>query len=252
MARKTDTMRAGFTLIEILAVVVIMAILAGGVFMMMGAGDTKAKIAETNAQIQALSSLLEEYKNEYGDYPTVTNADNQGYASLNFNFKVEDGDSCKECGNTPGEDGVSFGLVSKFLPAATTIYQKCANTNMESHYKRCYSDPSGQDSDAWERELGSQGADWLEVMAREAGDSSLDQLNRKWRRLEQDGTVYSGVSQCTYCRTQNYSAGAKNDAWGHGLKYNTATHAIVSAGPDGQFGTDDDISGAGTGTEDED
>ena len=252
MARKTDTTRAGFTLIEILAVVVIMAILAGGVFMMMGAGDTKAKIAETNAQIQALSSLLEEYKNEYGDYPTVTNADSQGYASLNFNFKVEDGDSCKECGNNPGSDGVSFGLVAKFLPAATTIYQKCANTNMESHYKRCYSDPSGQDSDAWERELGSSGADWQEIMGREAGDSNLDQINRSWRRLEKEGLLYSGVSACPYCNTRTYSAGASNDAWDRGLKYNTATKAIVSAGPDGKFGTDDDISGSGTGTEDED
>ena len=73
MARNSDSKRAGFTLIEILAVVVIMALLAGGVFMLMGVGDTRSKIAETNAQIQALSSLLEEYKNEYGDYPTVTN-----------------------------------------------------------------------------------------------------------------------------------------------------------------------------------
>lgn len=252
MARKSSNGRAGFTLIEIMAVVVIMAILAGGVFMMMGAGDAKAKIAETNAQIQALSSLLEDYKNEYGEYPLVTNADDKGYASLNFTFKVEDGDACKECGNKPGSDGVAFGLVSKFFPVATTIYQKCANTNMESHYEQCYRNPSGQDSEAWERELGSQGADWQDVMGREAGDSSLDQLNRKWRRLEQDGTVIAGVSQCTFCRTQNYSAGAKNDAWGHALKYNTATHAIVSAGPDGSFGTDDDISGVGTGTEDED
>ncbi|HIV08488.1 MAG TPA: prepilin-type N-terminal cleavage/methylation domain-containing protein [Candidatus Spyradenecus faecavium] len=252
MARTRLCGKGGFTLIEILAVVVIMAILAGGVFMMMGAGDSKSKIAETNAQIQALSSLLEEYKNQYGEYPLVTNVDDQGYAALNFTFKVEDGGSCNECGNQPSSDKIAFGLASRFIPTATTIYQKCANTNMESHYKRCYSDPSGQDSEAWERELGASGADWQDIMGREAGDSNLDQINRSWRRLEKEGLLYSGVSACPYCNTRTYSAGASNDAWDRGLKYNTATKAIVSAGPDGKFGTDDDISGSGTGTEDED
>ena len=168
MARTRLCGKGGFTLIEILAVVVIMAILAGGVFMMMGAGDSKSKIAETNAQIQALSSLLEEYKNQYGEYPLVTNVDDQGYAALNFTFKVEDGGSCNECGNQPSSDKIAFGLASRFIPTATTIYQKTAGTNMESHYERCYANPTSQDSEAWERE------DYLTPLA-----SYLEELERE-------------------------------------------------------------------------
>ena len=244
--------KRGFTLVEVLAVVVIMAILAAGVFMMMGAGDTKSKIAETNAQIQALTSLLEDYRNLHGDYPYVTSVDKDGYANLNFTFKVQDGDSCTECGNAPGSDQAAFGLAARFVPPATTIYNMTANTNMASHYESCYSNPGSQSSEVWERELGSKGDTLQNVMMNEASDSNLDRINRAWRRLENQKLVYSGVSHCTFCQAEVYSAGVNKDAWDQALKYNTGTKAIVSAGPDGKFGTDDDISGAGTGTEDED
>lgn len=246
--------RRGFTLIEVLAVVVIMAILAGGVFMMLGAGNDQANIAKTTAQIHAIASLLEDYRNCYGAYPRVTNPDDDGYAPLNFTFKIEDGGTCEECGNSRGRDGVAFGLVSHFIPRASKMYEKAADTNMASHYEDCFSDPSGQDDNpAWERELGNRSSDWSEAQSLEAADSNLNRINRVWRRLAADGMVYETETFCNYCGTRTYAAGAQRDAWDKELKYNVATGAIVSAGPDGVFGTGDDITGAGTGTdEDED
>ena len=145
MERQQASRRKGFTLIEVLAVIVIMAILAGGVFMMLGAGNDQANIAKTTAQIHAIASLLEDYRNCYGTYPRVTNADADGYAPLNFTFKIEDGGTCEECGNQRGKDGVAFGLCSHFIPRASKMYDKAADTNMAGHYEDCFSDPAGQD-----------------------------------------------------------------------------------------------------------
>lgn len=61
----------GFTLIEMLVVVLIIVLLAGMVFRMVGAIGKSNDIAETRATIEKVSHALEEFKGIYGTYPQV-------------------------------------------------------------------------------------------------------------------------------------------------------------------------------------
>ena len=61
----------GFTLIEMLVVVVVIAILSGLVFQMIGAGGTSSDKAKARRQLEALANAVEEYRAEYGRYPPV-------------------------------------------------------------------------------------------------------------------------------------------------------------------------------------
>lgn len=61
----------GFTLLEMLVVVLIIVLLAGLVFRMVGAIGKSNDIAETRAKIEKVSHALEEFKAIYGKYPPV-------------------------------------------------------------------------------------------------------------------------------------------------------------------------------------
>jgi general secretion pathway protein G len=72
---------AGFTLLELLVVMVIIGLLAGYVgpkyFEQIGKSETKT----ANAQINALGQALDQYRLDVGQYPTTE----QGLAALNKN-----------------------------------------------------------------------------------------------------------------------------------------------------------------------
>ena len=61
--------RSGFTLIEIILVVVIIGILAGIAIPKLGGKSEKAMIAQAQANITALSMAVQEYEIMNGDYP---------------------------------------------------------------------------------------------------------------------------------------------------------------------------------------
>lgn len=250
----TSRRTAGFTMIELLVVIVIIGILATALFRLMGSANTKAAVAKTTAQVHAIASLVEEYNALYGNYPLVTNANADGYCPLNFNFKAHDGGGCSQCKNKTSEDYIQFGLCSHFIPRATTIYNYTHGDNMEDHYDARFRDPSSDD--VWEKELGGKNVGNSMDRARgyEAADPSMQQIYRSWRRLARDKMVSEGVTTCEFCGTTHYTAGAGGDAWGRGLMYRNDGGAgeIVSAGPDGKFGTGDDIVSAGAAADDDD
>jgi general secretion pathway protein G len=62
--------KAGFTLIEIILVVVIIGILAGIGIPKLGGKSDKAKIAQAQGNINMLSTAIIEYEIINGDYPT--------------------------------------------------------------------------------------------------------------------------------------------------------------------------------------
>lgn len=252
----------GFTLVELLVVIVIIGILAGGIFMMTRSANTKSAEAKTISQVHAIATLLNEYKAIYGDYPLVTDSDDEGYSSLNFTF-VMNSASCDVCGServqySQGQDckadGVAFGLCSHFIPRATTIYSHTRGTNMEDYYERQFKRPS--DDSVWEKELrGTREGNTLDATrAYEAVDINLQQINRSWRRLKNQGLVFETVFGCEQCDVARYSAGAEADGWGQALRYRNEGGAgeIVSAGPDGKFGTADDIVSGGAAVEEDD
>ncbi len=67
--KKKINKRSGFTMIEILLVVVIIGILAGIAIPRMGGKTEKAKIAQAKANITALGMAVQEYEMINGNYP---------------------------------------------------------------------------------------------------------------------------------------------------------------------------------------
>ena len=279
-----STKRGGFTLIELLAVVVIIGILAGGVFLLMRTSNTKANIAKTTAQVHAIASLLEEYKAIYGEYPVVTtqytyNDKSIGYAALDYHFIVREGKgvhvSYTASGSAPLSSGMTFkikdgtstrtvtpkytrgvgdemtfGLCSHFMPRAGTILNKAGN-DLKPYYNRQFQEPkSGSPYELEMRGLGTGASNALELTAaKEEADPHLQQIYRSWRRLVKDGFVYATVFVDVNSETMWFTGGAEQDAWGHSMVYKNegGSGEIVSAGPDGIFGTADDITSGGAG-----
>lgn len=67
------TLRKGFTLVELLIVITVIAILAALVLSTAGYVQEKGARARAEAEIQAISAALESYKADNGDYVTQAN-----------------------------------------------------------------------------------------------------------------------------------------------------------------------------------
>ena len=66
--------RSGFTLIEIILVVVIIGILAGIAIPRMGGKTEKAKIAAGRSNVQSIGMAIQEYEIMNGEYPASLDA----------------------------------------------------------------------------------------------------------------------------------------------------------------------------------
>ena len=82
MATRSVFARRGFTLIEVLVVIVVIAILAGLVLSTAGYIQKKSARSRAEAEVAALSAALESYKVEYGAYPTSGAAGPDGSRTL--------------------------------------------------------------------------------------------------------------------------------------------------------------------------
>jgi general secretion pathway protein G len=69
---------SGFTLIEIMVVIIILGILVGLIVPRFMEKPEKARIVKAKMQIESISSALKEYKLDNGDYPTTE----QGLSAL--------------------------------------------------------------------------------------------------------------------------------------------------------------------------
>ena len=78
MKKKSQTnhlsKRSGFTLIEIILVVVIIGILAGIAIPRMGGKTEKAKIAAARSNVQSIGMGIQEYEIMNGEYPSSLDA----------------------------------------------------------------------------------------------------------------------------------------------------------------------------------
>ena len=76
--------RHGFTLVELLAVMLIITVLAGLVLGIAGLANRKMAEAETRTEMEQIKSLLEEYRLEYGQYPLRGNSDTKAAMTSNW------------------------------------------------------------------------------------------------------------------------------------------------------------------------
>lgn len=124
--------RRGFTLLEMLVVVVIIAMLAALMFRMVGVIGRNNDEAETRATIERVAHALDEFKAIYGKYPPVQLY--EGTQPIGFEYPgpktwgetPEDGETKANRIVKEGKGGIShwnkdctiftFGLVSFFLP----------------------------------------------------------------------------------------------------------------------------------------
>jgi general secretion pathway protein G len=73
VSRRIKWPQDGFSLIELLVVVAIIAILAGLILQTAGYVQNRAARSRAQTEIAAISAALESYRADYGDYPRWTN-----------------------------------------------------------------------------------------------------------------------------------------------------------------------------------
>src|SRR6266478_9078039 len=87
--------RSGFTLIEILVVIVVIAVLAGMVAPNVFKHVGEAKSVTARSQIEMLGAALDAYRLDYGRYPTTS----QGLAAL-WQAPTDEGRTCCSSGRS--------------------------------------------------------------------------------------------------------------------------------------------------------
>ena len=88
LLRLPRTRRAGFTLVELLAVVLVIVLLAGLMISVTGYVQKTVAISTTKIQLAAIAAGLEAYKADWGFYPITTPAriSNRGNCEATNNF----------------------------------------------------------------------------------------------------------------------------------------------------------------------
>lgn len=80
--------RRGFTLVELLAVIAMIAILASLIMAGFSAMDRNKSVQKCKLQIGLLANALEEYKSDFGRYPVANDTDAAGDTGANVLFKA--------------------------------------------------------------------------------------------------------------------------------------------------------------------
>ena len=78
------TLSRGFTIVELLIVIVVIGILAGLVVVTYNGIQQKARDTERKTDINALHGQLEAYQAQNGKYPTLANVNDADFRSANM------------------------------------------------------------------------------------------------------------------------------------------------------------------------
>jgi len=226
--------RAGFTLIEMLVVVIIITILAGMVLgLLKVSGDWGAK-AQTNLKLGKLRAAIEEFYAEYGQYPPVPNYGNgqpfyyeyPGAQTKNGNLGTAVSDPTTDWKSCPI---FTFGLMSFLVPRYTSHASLADNAgglgavfsmNQWNSYNQSIHDQQ-RDINACNR--------WNAYI------QDILTVTYKPESVNKDGV---------HCYTNLVLS--VNDGWGREFHYQSPppyqSYKLWSVGRDGQDGTADDIS----------
>ena len=263
--------RSAFTLIEMLIVVVVIAILSGLVFQMVGAGGTSSDKVKARRQVEALANAVEEYHAEYGRYPPVarnrngeqplryeypgprnrwTGGGEGGAKDLANYFKDIPRNKLSKKEDPPVEPNVFiFGLMSYLAPrvegraenAHQILFQKATNISKDQSHWQCENSLrlAGSKDDLPDDR--KKDYDWNHVLdnardvraAKKIEPFIKDIVRTEEQERKYEGNVYTNRKFTVW------------DPWGNELHYNSDppydSYRIWSCGPDGKSGTADDI-----------
>jgi prepilin-type N-terminal cleavage/methylation domain-containing protein len=229
--------RRAFTLIEMLATMAIILVLAGILLRMMATYDKERRIKQAVAELEMLRNALNEYFVEYGHYPPV---DFMAY-------EFEDNRSNKQSmafkqwladHNDPDDPDEFFPDMRRSDPKEGPVSEAFTHPQSQLHYRYglvSYLWPRAQGGQAhwYDRDLSrderakARWAPYLEKISRSGGTPVYTSSP------EMISTVWSNASQTV------------NDPWGGEYRYEAKApfqrYRLWSKGPDGADGTEDDI-----------
>lgn len=143
--------RQGFTLIEIMVVVLILSILMGVTFRLIGVSSNAAARADTIAKMERIHSALGAFYAEYGYYPPSSYWDvssgEAGYCYTPVAYVMPIPKSSEDAANAFGtripagggdEQDMQFGLVSYLVPRLSTTYTAGGDDCFPDETKRRY------------------------------------------------------------------------------------------------------------------
>lgn len=195
--------RGGFTLLEMMAVIVILGILVAALVVTLGKAGETAKEQTTRAFLETLRSAISEYETKFGDYP--------GSA-----WKEEWG---------PAPNATNLGAEALVLQLFSTRFQvnlpddRLVNTDRDQSKKPLARFPK---------------ADLFEI--RDDWGNPIAYLHRRdYGRQD----VYVLIDPHSGEERESTLKAVPNGTTGQ--PYNPTSFQLLSAGPDGEFGTEDDI-----------
>lgn len=197
--------QAGFTLIEILAVVLIVGILATILITQLGGAEEAANVQMTKTELGELCAVIDAYENEKGQYPPSSFTTEQGVAN----------------------DGHNVGIEALVVALWSDGYE--AGGLMQPD------DLENVDGDTAARTLGDLGRELLEVVDRWGNPIAYVRRDDYAER----GRTYLTMDPVTGEGVVSEPRAFENQTTGR--YYNHDRYQVISAGPDGRFGTEDDI-----------
>lgn len=198
------SVRAGFTLIEVLAVLVILGILIAVLVPRLVGATEAAKVKLQRAELVKLDALLSEYEHQFGDYPPSTFLEEWGAPPNDTNV---------------GAEALVLALWSPKWNSSGLPADKLGNTDDDRTKKPLASFPK---------------PDLFEIEDR-WGNPIAYFHRRDYARKDKYLTHETKTGD-----EQETPVSARKDPV-TGLFYNPDRYQLISAGLDGVFGTEDDI-----------
>ena len=231
--------RSGFTLIEMLVVIVIIVILMGVVFKLSKGAMDKATYAKETKRLAILRTLIEEFHAEYNTYPPIPEYEIGGKKVQPVNFygaypktgDPQDLNLYPSLYNPAGKYFV-FGLMSVFVP--------------RDHYCQRAFDVGG----TRDKKKGHY-KEWLDANNDELGiDGKIKTSKKDEAFVKRVKPILEQIYLCyeRYVEVDPENGRSKgfttsiSDSWGHQYVYISrppyTTYLIFSPGPDGKYDRD--------------
>jgi prepilin-type N-terminal cleavage/methylation domain-containing protein len=234
--------RGGFTLIEMLVVVIIIAILAGMILGLLKISGSWVAKSQTNERLGKVRAAIEEFYAEYGEYPPVPAYD--GTQPFGYEYPLSNGlnsaANSTPCANNASWDTCpifTFGLMSFLVQRYGDEWGRGGN----------YHAAGVLGTLGWSEVFNMN--QWTTYNASGSSDQQRD-INaiKRWKTHIQDVQELDPKSRYYVDPSHGYTNAllTVKDGWGSELNYASPppyqSYKLWSNGPDGIPGTADDIS----------